>query len=435
MILPTATSTDPLLLARQLILDVGTIAPVASASAISHPPTADTKPTPKLLNPPGDADPTTAEEEGPGTIYITTKRPAASSKTSKEDSSAGEEGEKGILAQAVANSNLSWWQLICVAIAGALVIGVAVWAVFRQRRKKREDEERKKEVEALDKAAEAEAGKESEGKAGDKRKSKGEGGEESDESGWSSEEYDSLSDGGTIRPRRRQRRRKRDRYRWGNRRRRRDSYYSSEEDESDYSYRPSRRSHRHNRHHRSPTPSPPPARSKRQTFRDSVFSTFQSMKHAAIRSKQDEMEKRLRKQLEDEERIELARQKKVREANEEIKREREWFELEKERERLRLEKERIQGRAGSGDSGEYLDLREGIRSEADSQRNYLSRLQIDHLLQLQDRAVEEQQPDKPHTPYRHLDDNRQSPLHLPRESGCHREEQLWILSGLHQVKN
>jgi hypothetical protein len=81
------------------------------------------------------------------------------------------------------------------------------------------------------------------------------------------------------------------------------------------------------------------------------------MKSAAVRLKQAEMTEKLKKQLEDEERIEAIRQAKVKEANREIEKEVAWLALEKERELQRLKREleeerRGKGRMGSGDSRE-----------------------------------------------------------------------------------
>ncbi|KAI9633891.1 uncharacterized protein MKK02DRAFT_28640 [Dioszegia hungarica] len=397
---------------RQLLLDIGTPAGAAptpaatasgaggggatAASAItpSMGTTAPKASTPnvKPMNAPPGEIPVVASEspaaadasEAPGTIYITTRRPSSSTvpKSTSTGKAAAGQDDGNILSRAVANSNLSWWQLICVAIAGLLCIGVGVWAVFRQRRKKREDEERRKEVEALEKEEKAELGASTAGKAteGDVDKAatgmgkgrKGGGGESAEDSEWDSEDdYDSFSDGGTIRPRRRPRRRERGRWKRRRGRDRERDYYSS--DESDFSYhgesraRSSRRNRDRDRDRRprspSPSPSPTPrardATGKRKSFRDSVFSTYQSMKSAAVRLKQAEMTEKLKKQLEDEERIEAIRQAKVKEANREIEKEVAWLALEKERELERLKREleeerRGKGRMGSGDSQQLL---------------------------------------------------------------------------------
>lgn len=362
MILPTESSHDVASWRRQLILDIGPISSAASASSAINPtskanetPTGKTVPSAEILNAPKDSPkdekPTVSEpEEDAGTITITSK-----TRKSSSTSSSTEKEEGNVLSQAVANSNLSWWQLICVAVAGAMFIAVAVWVIYRQRKKKKEDSDRKKEVEALEKDIKVVE----EGKVKASIEAKGESGKKRDDddesSGWDSEEYDTLSDGGTIRPRRR-RGGRRDKYRSSRRGRHRDrgrDYYSS--DESDFSYRePSRRIRDHRRRRQpSPSPSPPPPRlpkrGRRKSFVDSVFSTFQSMKDAAIDKRQDEMDSKLKQALEDEERIEKARQMKVREANAEIKK----FALEREREKIRMEVEaelRGKQRIGSSDS-------------------------------------------------------------------------------------
>ncbi|ORX40733.1 hypothetical protein BD324DRAFT_17600 [Kockovaella imperatae] len=76
---------------------------------------------------------------------------------------------------------------------------------------------------------------------------------------------------------------------------------------------------------------PPPApvntrgagRSKRETFRDSVFSSYSSMKKAAVRLKYVEQKVKLKKQLEAEEAVEQARREKVIQANRDLKRQQE----------------------------------------------------------------------------------------------------------------
>lgn len=192
------------------------------------------------------------------------------------------------------------------------------------------------------------------------------GSDESSESG--SESYDSVSDGGTIRPSRRKRNRRGWDRRGRGRRRVSDSESESESsDVSSITYYPRTRGRRRDaerrrrreedrrreeadrrrearrreeesryrrdrRHRRSLTPSTSPSPSpertpaplpksrprKRDAFRDSVFSSYGSMKKAAVRLKYVEAKTKLKKQLEEEEGLEKARQDKIREANREI---------------------------------------------------------------------------------------------------------------------
>ena len=150
----------------------------------------------------------------------------------------------------------------------------------------------------------------------------------------SEEEYDSLSDGGTIRPRRRKKRYRR--YRSRGRRRRRRSEYSESGNSSD-SEAPatiaakSEQKIQKDEVENTEDAKEPPALStsakmdipkdtkKEFGFRDSVFSTFHSMKEAAVKLKYVEAKAKLKKQLETEERIELERKAKIAEANREIR--------------------------------------------------------------------------------------------------------------------
>ncbi|WWD19504.1 hypothetical protein CI109_103965 [Kwoniella shandongensis] len=205
------------------------------------------------------------------------------------------------------------------------------------------------------------------------------------ESDWSedwSESDDSISDGGTIRPSKTRRRRGRGRSsrrkKYGHSRSRRRGgggggrYDSdSETDFSDETYLPPRRNRRdrnrkrdryedeyytrerdrnRDRGRRKISPSPPPpaqstrppkptrqstsssqgtipshsATAKHRTFRDSVFSSYNSMKKAAVRLKYVEAKVKLKKQLEEEEALERKRREKVREANRELEEMNAW---------------------------------------------------------------------------------------------------------------
>ncbi|KIR81191.1 hypothetical protein I306_01734 [Cryptococcus gattii EJB2] len=177
-----------------------------------------------------------------------------------------------------------------------------------------------------------------------------------------SESDDSISDGGTIRPSRTRRRkvkgrtrrkRRRGRHKFGHRRRG-EIESMTETDYSDETYYPRRHQYRdrgsnkdrarrrdrywrkysydpyydrsfpppHRDHPQSPVPPAPPIpqekRRKRDTFRDSVFSSYNSMKKAAVRLKYVEAKVKLKKQLEEEEKLEKIHRDKVKDANKEF---------------------------------------------------------------------------------------------------------------------
>ncbi|WVO12434.1 hypothetical protein L204_100033 [Cryptococcus depauperatus] len=266
----------------------------------------------------------------------------------------------GILAEAVATTHLSWWQLLAIILGSVLALAVGIWLWWRHRKKVKVDEAKKKaEIEEREqKRVEDEKEKKLMGKKRAMRGKKGRGRSKREESETDSDEYwsdsdsesesdDSISDGGTIHPsrtrrrrvKRRGNRRKRDRGRYGNRRRR--SETESETDYSDESYYPRRNrrgrrrssydsyyDRRPSRRVESPlSPSPPvPAAAKKQSkgFRDSVFSSYNSMKNAAVRLKYVEAKVKLKKQLDDEEKLEQIRREKIREANKEIEDAKKW---------------------------------------------------------------------------------------------------------------
>lgn len=105
----------------------------------------------------------------------------------------------------------------------------------------------------------------------------------------------------------------------GDRARRRDRYWRKYPYDPYYN-RPPPPSHHD--HPQPPVPVVPPIpqgkRRKRDTFRDSVFSSYNSMKKAAVRLKYMEAKVKLKKQLEEEEKLEKIRRDKVKEANMEI---------------------------------------------------------------------------------------------------------------------
>lgn len=245
-------------------------------------------------------------------------------------------------------------------------MSVGAWAWWRHRKKKQEDVKKAKQIEEEEKTRVKEAI--------ERRKAEvakqGESDDSDDDSGsdsWESGDSDSVSDNGTIRPSRRRMRRKSKRSRRG--RRRRDMSESESEDsdaspiayhqrrggraqsesasrrrreedrrrekarrrrEDDYRFERERRNRRHRPITPSPSPSPPPTptpiskpkRRKRDGFRDSVFSSYGSMKKAAVRLKYVEAKVKLKQQLADEDAVEKARQEKIRVVNREIFRDR-----------------------------------------------------------------------------------------------------------------
>ncbi|KAK4686633.1 hypothetical protein P7C73_g3492, partial [Tremellales sp. Uapishka_1] len=244
----------------------------------------------------------------------------------------------------VAGTSWTWWELLCLIVGAVFAVIVGSWVWWRHRKKKKEEAVNARELireeertrAQMRREQEEEEAKELEKK---KRKKKGRGRRSESESD-SSESYDSVSDGGTIRPRRRRRGGRR-RDRGYSRRRRRDDTESESEDSywSDETYYPRRRRGRrkeypppHRKRGRAPpssstaSPSPPPLpkppqkaeKQEKSTFRDSVFSSYTSMKKAAVRLKYVEAKVNLKKKLKEEENIEVNRRKKIDEANAEI---------------------------------------------------------------------------------------------------------------------
>ncbi|WVR00343.1 hypothetical protein IAU59_007486 [Kwoniella sp. CBS 9459] len=318
-----------------------------------------------------------------------TSKPTDNSKSSTTKNDNSDSEETSILAQAVATTNLSWWQLFALIFGCTLALAVGGWAWWRHRRKKQKDKEKKKNAAIEEDRRRVQSRKERElmqltkaavggrrGKPGGGKRSSDsyDDGEEGDS--WS-ESDDSVSDGGTIRAsrtRRRRGRRDRDQRRYGRSRRSRggrrgdseledgtetdwsdwsryharggysrrgDKYHNgrdrdrdrdrrryAEDYDSPYFTRKSFRRGRGRDRDRAittpstaPTETPTPVtakRRKRDTFRDSVFSSYNSMKNAAVRLKYVEAKVKLKKQLEEEERVENRRKEKIREANREI---------------------------------------------------------------------------------------------------------------------
>ena len=276
--------------------------------------------------------------------------------TRKGDMEPSESGS--ILSRGVASSHLQWWQLLCIILTGVLALGVGGYLLWRRRKRSAHDRSRREHAEREEKEAKLaprSAAPPTKEKSCVKSRPSLRWSDEEDSDFYS--DYDSLSDGGTIRPRRRYKARRhypaphRSRGRGAYSPRRDRSYddYSLSSSRSEYSpaYRPSR-SHqtRHrDRHHKrfphSPQSTAASVTSKRSDFRDSVFSTYSSMRSAAVRLKRHEAEVKLAKQLEAEEEAETrrlaARKLKAQEANAEIEKERiqELVAIELEKERIK----------------------------------------------------------------------------------------------------
>ncbi|WVR07831.1 hypothetical protein IAU60_004874 [Kwoniella sp. DSM 27419] len=335
--------------------------------------------------PVGEAGATAAVDADPSPTYTSTITVQPSPATTRathpsrtaDPVAGGGSDSTSIIANAAATTDLSWWQLLAIVGGCLLALSVGGWAWFRHRRKKQteairlrkemmEDEERRaqhrkdRELKEMIGVTAMAAGL---GRGRGRSRSDSER-EDSDEG---SEGYDSVSDGGTIRPSRRRRRRRRRRrhnkrrgdYRreekdwdqgrdFGHRSRRRGDDYDSDRDRNkdslysvdSYDARSWReRSHvrQHDRSHHRHLSSPPlsprsPAltpgtgrtgtlgakRRIRDTFRDSVFSSYTSMKKAAVRLKYVEAKVKLKRQLDEEERVEQERRAKVAQANREI---------------------------------------------------------------------------------------------------------------------
>lgn len=315
--------------------------PTCTCSGDDPPPRATV--TPARLAARQDAAPTS-------TTTTTTTTGGGSSSSSK--SAGGSSGGLG---------GLSWWQLLCITLAGVSLLGIALWVYLKHRRKTQENRSKalqleREEVErayaekrAVEQEAEAaqRAGKRKKRSKGRRRRPDSSEDDSASASSASDTEYDSMSDGGTVRRRRRPRRRR----------------YSS--DDSDYSYDYERRRGRRRRERSarrgrrpypprrrspspSPTPTPTPTPPSKKSFRDSVFSTYDSMKKAAVRLKYVEQKVKLKKQLEAEERVEKSRQAKIKEANRELEEARLMSAAERERVESRRLEARRQDSAGSG---------------------------------------------------------------------------------------
>ncbi|WWC94697.1 hypothetical protein V866_001545 [Kwoniella sp. B9012] len=256
---------------------------------------------------------------------------ASSSSVSKSGSNSSKESESesSILSSAVATTNLSWWQLLALIICGILALSVGSWLFFRHQQRRRNEKQQKKKEEMENEIKRKKEMKDDQrfkalAFGHNSRRGRGRGRYDSDEY----EDYwtDEYSDGGTIRPSRR-RRRRRDpprRYRRDDRRRRRDEYSEDDDDDDDETY--SRSIEPKSAFSFRPSPSTPSgtgqglksALSKKKGFRDSVFSTYTSMKKAAIKHKYVEAKIKLDEQLKQEEELENQRKIKVLQANREI---------------------------------------------------------------------------------------------------------------------
>ncbi|WVW85985.1 hypothetical protein I302_108023 [Kwoniella bestiolae CBS 10118] len=251
------------------------------------------------------------------TIHSSSASPSSLSNGNKAVSSTntgeGSESESSILSSAVATTNLSWWQLLALIICGILALSGGSWLFFRHSQRKRHDKQQRKKEDMENELKRKKEMKDDQrfnalafghGRRGGGRGRRGRYESDDEYEDWS----DEYSDGGIIRPSRRRRRR--------DRRRRRREYSDDETDrsvepKSAFSFRPS------------PSPGGPlkSALTKKGTgrgFRDSVFSTYTSMKKAAIKHKYVEAKVKLDEQLRAEEKLENQRRMKVQEANREI---------------------------------------------------------------------------------------------------------------------
>jgi hypothetical protein len=295
---------------------------------------------------------------------------------------AGKEGDSSLFP-----ANLSWWQVLGIALGGVAVVGIVIYMFISRGKKKRaaaqkakelEIEEGKKRKESDDAPRGLPLGMgmgmgglgmgmggmgmgmggmpmvygQGQGVGNGKGKSGGRGRRRySDlEDDWSSsgtESYDDFSDGGTIRRSKRRRpRRRKERHRGKGRRRKEDNYSDgslSSATDSTYHARPRKDRGRREpikQERRQPSRKTPATASTRSTnddmplglgppttalrtgssgsplsrkksktdkFRDSVFSTFESMRDKAIRLKQVEQSLKLKEDLMREERAEAER--------------------------------------------------------------------------------------------------------------------------------
>lgn len=356
---PTATRTRP----RAIATAAESGDTDSSTAAARQSATSRTRPTETADTDTPDASDTSATGRSRASLTNTNTSPTPSTSSDSDSTTADTadtadpESTGGILSRGVASTKLEWWQLLCIALVCLLAIGVSGYMYWKQKKKKQDDKKRREQVEreekedkarevALAEVAKAAAGglggRAGGGSAavGGRYKGKGNGAgvsrrwsddEDSEDDAY--EDYDSMSDGGTIRPRRRYRERRdyagprsrrgggrdgydhRDRPRTRGRGRRGDRYegYSDDYYTSDDSYgrpRRNRDADRRDRSHRRAYGTPPSSsyrptpRSVRDpnpaNFRDSVFSTFSAMKSAAVKLKRHEAEVKLEQQLKEE---------------------------------------------------------------------------------------------------------------------------------------
>ncbi|WWC71852.1 uncharacterized protein I206_105811 [Kwoniella pini CBS 10737] len=251
----------------------------------------------------------------------TTTRTTQNVRVNSDSSSTESEGS--ILAQAVATSNISWWQLLAIIICGILALSVGSWLFFRSRQRKRYKRKEKKKQDLEDKLKEKESIKrELELMKTFKHNKRLKGKNEKYFTDSDSDDYsEDYSDDETI-PKRSGKYRKRKKDRKSKRRRRYDSE-EEEDDESIYERELSREKEKMTpKSAFSFRPSSNKSKSalnRKKSFRDSVFSTYNSMKKSAIKLKYVEAKVKLEKQLEQEEILEKERKEKILKANEEIK--------------------------------------------------------------------------------------------------------------------
>ena len=236
-------------------------------------------PTPSLTVAPLDSLPT------PAHTSTTTITPHASTTSNTSVPAAG---------------GLAWWQLLCIALAASAAGCVGLWVFWRHRRKVTTEAARRREAEleegrnAVRRATRSDSEDEGQGRQRPKRRGR----------------YDeSESDG--YEPRRRTRRSDRA---YSDRRRRRRKYDDDGSYPSDDSEYYSRRETKDPRR-RPLSPITPKSRRPRDTFRDSVFSTYASMKSAAVKLKHVEARTKFKRQMRREEELEQERKDRVDKAN------------------------------------------------------------------------------------------------------------------------
>ncbi|WWC91553.1 uncharacterized protein L201_006499 [Kwoniella dendrophila CBS 6074] len=299
---------------------------------------------------------------------------SSSSTTSNLGNTSAEKTDEGsVLDKGVATTNLSWWQLLSIIICGILFLSVCSWFLFKNRQKKKYKKKQLKKQELEDELKRKQDYQNNQDLLDlaklkhNRRRGKYDSEDDSDTDSDSEDDDESVY---PSRKNRRYRSNRRDKSRKNRRGRDRknDDSFSDEDELTDSTYyerrkdrnrRRRRRKHRKNRKEgwlssglKSAFSFRPSASSSRSVssdttkltprtgnqispksilsngnsknqknsrhFRDSVFSTYNSMKKAAIKLKYHEAKIKLDEQLKKEELIELERKEKIKKANQEI---------------------------------------------------------------------------------------------------------------------